>query len=368
MTTSSMALREMRRARRTRRLGELEWFEIAYRVYLAALFGGLAVMWLSDLVTDEPVTASQLADVVARGPAVVGLVAVAAVALGLRSGSDGGPISLEVGDARHLMLAPIPRREVLLRPVGQRMRAVAFATASPGRSPASWRPAGCPARRRPGRPAERPRQRWPGSPSSPSPSSSTPSASRAGRRRRSPWCCSPPRLRPSPGAGRDRAMASAAWRCGACARSLTDLVTVRRDHHARRSSPCSSSTACASSSSLAAPTSCRSCASPSRCRTCAPSCCSAGSCAASVRGRRRGSASPVLAGGPGAAVVRRGLRGLTRYPAVTAGEDGRPGHPRRPRRRRRAPRHHAGGAGGRRRPLPSRPRRHRAAVAGDRPP
>jgi hypothetical protein len=132
MTASSLALREMRRARRTRRLGELEWFEIAYRVYLAALFGGLAVMWLSDLVTDEPATERQLADVVEHGPAVVGFVAVAAVALGLRSGSDGGPISLESGDARHLMVAPIPRREVLLRPVGQRMRAVAFAGAVTG--------------------------------------------------------------------------------------------------------------------------------------------------------------------------------------------------------------------------------------------
>jgi hypothetical protein len=132
MTTSSLALREMRRARRNRRLGELEWFEIAYRVYLAALFGGLAVMWLSDLITDEPATASQLADVVEHGPAVVGFFAIAAVALGLRSGSDGGPISLEAGDARHLMLAPIPRREVLLRPVGQRMRAIAFAGAVTG--------------------------------------------------------------------------------------------------------------------------------------------------------------------------------------------------------------------------------------------
>ena len=132
MTTSSIALREMRRARRTRRLGELEWFEIAYRVYLAALFGGLAVMWLSDLVTDEPVTGDQLADVVDRGPAIIGLVAAAAIALGLRSGSDGGPISLEAGDARHLMLAPIPRREVLLRPVGQRMRSVAFGGAVTG--------------------------------------------------------------------------------------------------------------------------------------------------------------------------------------------------------------------------------------------
>ena len=85
-----MALREMRRARRTRRLGELEWFEIAYRVYLAALFGGLAVMWLSDLVTDEPATASQLADVVEHGPAVVGLVAIAAVALGCAAAATAG--------------------------------------------------------------------------------------------------------------------------------------------------------------------------------------------------------------------------------------------------------------------------------------
>jgi hypothetical protein len=129
MTTTSVVLREMRRARRTRRLGELEWFEIAYRVYLAALFGGLAVMWLSDLVSDEPATASQLAEATTRGPAVIGLLAVAAVAVGLRSGSDGGPVSLESGDARHLLLAPVPRSEVLLRPVGQRMRAMAFAGA-----------------------------------------------------------------------------------------------------------------------------------------------------------------------------------------------------------------------------------------------
>jgi hypothetical protein len=132
MTAASVALGEMRRARRTRRLGELEWFEIAYRVYLAALFGGLAVMWLSDLVTDEPVTGAQLADVIERGPAVIGMFAVAAIAIGARSGSDGGPISVEIGDVRHLMLAPIPRRQVLLRPVGQRMRVIAFTAAVVG--------------------------------------------------------------------------------------------------------------------------------------------------------------------------------------------------------------------------------------------
>lgn len=123
---------ELRTTRRRRRLGELEWFEVAYRVYLAALVGGVAFAWLSGLVDDAEVTASDVANVVTRGPAWLGLIAVAAVALGLRSGSDGGPISLEVGDARFLMMAPVPRRSVLLRPVVQRMRTMAFGGALVG--------------------------------------------------------------------------------------------------------------------------------------------------------------------------------------------------------------------------------------------
>ncbi|MGH9139312.1 MAG: hypothetical protein ACRD0G_20065 [Acidimicrobiales bacterium] len=129
---TAITVRELRRARRVRRLGDLEWFEIAYRVYLAAFFGGLAVMFLSDLVSDEAVTPAQLVDVTDHGPAVIGLVAAAAVAVGLRSGSDGGPISLEAGDARHLMMAPVTRRAVLLRPVVQRARSMAFAAAVTG--------------------------------------------------------------------------------------------------------------------------------------------------------------------------------------------------------------------------------------------
>ena len=45
----------------------------------------------------------------------------------LASGADGGPISVEVADIRHVLLAPIDRRSVMLRPVGQRLRAAAFA-------------------------------------------------------------------------------------------------------------------------------------------------------------------------------------------------------------------------------------------------
>jgi hypothetical protein len=107
-------------------LGTLEWFEVAYRVYLAALVGGGIVLWLSGLVSDTPATAAQIADINEHGPAVLGIGVALAIALGLRSGSDGGPISIEPPDVRHLLLAPIPRREVLLRPVVQRIRAMAF--------------------------------------------------------------------------------------------------------------------------------------------------------------------------------------------------------------------------------------------------
>jgi hypothetical protein len=122
----SGTVQELRRTRRVRRLGDLEWFEIAYRVYLAALVGGGLVLWASDQVSDVPATAAQLGDLNDRGPAILGLAAAAAVAVGLRSGSDGGPISVEAADVRHLLLAPVPRQSVLARPVAQRLRAVAF--------------------------------------------------------------------------------------------------------------------------------------------------------------------------------------------------------------------------------------------------
>jgi Family of unknown function (DUF6297) len=122
----SRTVQELRRTRRVRRLGDLEWFEIAYRVYLAALVGGGVVLWASDQVSDVPATAAQLNDVTERGPAILGLAVAAAIAVGLRSGSDGGPVSVEAADVRHLLLAPVPRQAVLARPVTQRLRAVAF--------------------------------------------------------------------------------------------------------------------------------------------------------------------------------------------------------------------------------------------------
>ncbi len=119
-------LRELRRTRQRRRLGSTDWYDIAYRVYLFALVGLAVVVWVSEavdgLIGDEVDTQ----DLLTRGPAIIGLMVAVAFALGVRSGADGGPISIEVADIRHVLLSPISQRSVMLRPIGQRLRSAAF--------------------------------------------------------------------------------------------------------------------------------------------------------------------------------------------------------------------------------------------------
>jgi hypothetical protein len=130
--TSKATLAELRRTRQRRRLGDTDWYDIAYRVYLFALVGLTLVVWVSDAVDGVIGDEVDTADLLTRGPSVIGLVVVAAFALGLRSGADGGPIAIEVADIRHVLLSPISRRSVMLRPVAQRLRAAAFALALGG--------------------------------------------------------------------------------------------------------------------------------------------------------------------------------------------------------------------------------------------
>lgn len=119
-------VRDLRRARRERRLGDTEWFDVLYRVYLFALVGSIAVVIASDSIrglVDDDVTTERL---LARGPAIAGVAAALALGIGLRNGADGGPVSVESADVRHLLLAPVSRSRVLLRPIVQRLRSIAF--------------------------------------------------------------------------------------------------------------------------------------------------------------------------------------------------------------------------------------------------
>ncbi len=125
--TSKATLAELRKTRQRRRLGDTDWYDIAYRVYLFALIGLTLVVWVSDAIDGVIGDGVDTADLLERGPAIIGLLVVAAFALGVRSGADGGPIAIEVADIRHVLLSPISRRSVMLRPVGQRLRAAGFA-------------------------------------------------------------------------------------------------------------------------------------------------------------------------------------------------------------------------------------------------
>ncbi len=125
-------LRDLRRTRQRRRLGEVEWFDVAYRVYLVGFAGLIAVVVVSDAVQGllgEDVTTESW---VVRGPSILGIVVATSFALGLRSGADGGPVAIESADVRHVLLAPIDRRMVMARPISQRLRTIAFGAAVVG--------------------------------------------------------------------------------------------------------------------------------------------------------------------------------------------------------------------------------------------
>ena len=120
---------DLRRTRRERRLGDTEWFDVLYRVYLFALVGLIVMVVASDNVAgllDDDVTIGAF---VTRGPSIAGLIAMLALGIGLRNGADGGPVSVESADVRHLLLAPVSRQRVMLSPIVQRLRSVAFALA-----------------------------------------------------------------------------------------------------------------------------------------------------------------------------------------------------------------------------------------------
>jgi len=120
---------DLRRARRERRLGDTEWYDVMYRAYLFALVGTIAVVFASDaldgLIDDDLATSLLLA----RGPSIAGIIAIVAFGVGLRNGADGGPVSVESADVRHLLMAPVSRTLVMVRPIAQRFRSVAFAMA-----------------------------------------------------------------------------------------------------------------------------------------------------------------------------------------------------------------------------------------------
>lgn len=124
--TAAGELRALRRGRRSKRVAEIEWFEAAYRVYLTAIVGVVAILLVSSWLGDQPASPAAVADVAEYGPAVLGVLAAGALALGLRSGSRGGPLAVEPAEVRHVLLAPVDRRTALLGHALRQLRYACF--------------------------------------------------------------------------------------------------------------------------------------------------------------------------------------------------------------------------------------------------
>jgi hypothetical protein len=126
LSTGAATLRSLRGQRRRNRVRNLDWFEAAYRAYLTGIVGLAAVLVLSSWLGDKTPSAAGFADLLDHGPAATGLVAAAAVALGLRSGSRGGPLAVEPAEVRYTLLSPVDRRVALLGPALRQVRFAAF--------------------------------------------------------------------------------------------------------------------------------------------------------------------------------------------------------------------------------------------------
>ncbi len=126
------ALADLRRARRSRRVGSIDPAEAIYRAYVTAILAGIALWLLSGVVGGTRVGPGEAARVAAHGGPIGGLVISVVLAVGLRSGGKGGPLALEAADVRHVLLAPIDRRIALRPQAWRQMRSGAVAAAGVG--------------------------------------------------------------------------------------------------------------------------------------------------------------------------------------------------------------------------------------------
>jgi hypothetical protein len=123
---------ELRRTRRKQRVAKIHWVDALYQVYITALAVVAAILTLSSVIGDEPLSAEAVRRVADDGPAVLGLVASFAIGIGIRSGCRGGPLAVEAADVRHVLLAPIDRGAALRGPALRQLRFAAFAAAGVG--------------------------------------------------------------------------------------------------------------------------------------------------------------------------------------------------------------------------------------------
>jgi hypothetical protein len=120
------ALVEWRRFRRRKRLADIHWVDALYQAYLTGLIGIIVIAVASGAIGDDRLTETRVDDLLRHAPGWLGAIAALAIALGLRSGSRGGPVALERADVRHVLLAPVDRTTALRAPAVRQLRFLTF--------------------------------------------------------------------------------------------------------------------------------------------------------------------------------------------------------------------------------------------------
>lgn len=117
-------LRALRTRRRVQRLRHLDWVDALYRAYVVGISSIAALMTLAFIVGDTAAGRHTVDAVRDHGPEVVGILVALAVALGLRSGSHGGPLAFEAADVQNVLLAPVDRGIVVRSAAYRQLRGV----------------------------------------------------------------------------------------------------------------------------------------------------------------------------------------------------------------------------------------------------
>lgn len=128
---ASGAVDALRARRFARRMRQVDRFDAFYRAYVTALVGGACILFLSGWVGGTPLEVPRPA-LAADGTALLGMLSALAIAAGIRSGSRGGPLSLEAPDVRHVVLSSIPKAVSLRTPALRQLRFLIATAATVG--------------------------------------------------------------------------------------------------------------------------------------------------------------------------------------------------------------------------------------------
>jgi hypothetical protein len=122
VSVDAAVLRDLARVRRRRRVEDVDLFEKLYQAYLSVIAVGVIIMVGVSVVGDEVVSAATTERLVAQAPAVAGLLLSLLLVMGLRSGTRGGPLTLEAAFVSHVLLSPLPRDVTLREPALRQLR------------------------------------------------------------------------------------------------------------------------------------------------------------------------------------------------------------------------------------------------------